>query len=599
MEKQLKSRNEIEEKDKWAIEDLYANDFLWKKDFEKLSEEIGKMENYRGRLSENGTILLEALRLDDVFSERIEKVYVYANQKLHEDTSNGIYQDLSAKAQNLSVKYSAITSYIEPELLEIPEEKWAKLFEECQGLQFYKTYLDNLLRLKTHVLSKELEELLAEAGEVAEGPGHIFSMFNNADIKFPEIEDENGESIEVTHGRYISLLESKERKVRKAAFISLYHTYEKYKNTLAAIYYANVKKEVFFAKARKYSSSLEMALDAGNIPTTVYDKLIEAVHAHMESMHKYVSIRKRMLGVEELHMYDMYVPLIQAYGGKKYSFEEAKEVVLEGLWPLGEKYRSLLKEGFEHRWIDVYENKGKRSGAYSWGAYGTHPYVLLNYQGNLSNVFTLAHEMGHSLHSYFSDEAQEYRYAGYRIFVAEVASTCNEAILMHYLIEKAETREEKAYLVNHFLEKFRATLFRQTMFAEFEKLAHHMAEEGEALSADVLCDIYYKLNEEYFGKDAAVDKEIAMEWARIPHFYNSFYVYQYATGFSAAIAVSSKILSGDEKAREGYFKFLSGGSSMHPIDLLRLCEIDMEKPEVVENALNVFENYLEQFEKLL
>ena len=443
-----------------------------------------------------------------------------------------------------------------------------------------------------------MEELLAGVAEVAEGPKDIFMMFNNADLKFPVITGEDGEPVEITHGKYISLLESQDREVRKAAFQGLYESYGKFKNTLAATYRSNVKQAGFFAKARKYESSRAAALAGSAIPLEVYDSLIESVHAHLPAMHEYVKVRKEKLGVEELHMYDLYVPMV-GEADKKIPYEEAKEIVLEGLAPLGEDYQELLKKGFNEGWIDVYENEGKRSGAYSWGAYGTHPYVLLNYQGNLKNVFTLAHEMGHALHSYHSDAAQDFIYAGYKIFVAEVASTCNEALLIRYLLDHSKDEKETAYLLNYFLEQFRGTLFRQTMFAEFEKQAHAKSEAGEPLTAEVLCELYYDLNKKYFGDDIVVDQEIALEWARIPHFYTPFYVYQYATGFSAAIAISSKILKGEPGIVEKYKKFLSGGSALDCIDLLKICDVDMTTKEPVEEALKVFENTLKDFSKII
>jgi len=497
----------------------------------------------------------------------------------------------------LAVQLMEATAYIEPEILAIPEEQ-LKAMLDSEVLAKYRTYFNRLLRKKEHILSSEMEELLAGAAEVGQGARDIFMMFNNADIKFPTITGEDGNPVEITHGKYVSLLESQDRSVREAAFKGLYESYGKFINTIAATYKANVKQESFFAKARKYPSSLAAAFDHSAIPVSVYDNLIETVHKFLPAMHKYVSIRKEKLGVDELHMYDVYVPLL-ADNDRKIPYEEAKEIVLEGLQPLGEDYIALLKEGFNNHWIDVYENEGKRSGAYSWGAYGSHPYVLLNYNDTLDNVFTLAHEMGHALHSYHSDAAQDYIYAGYKIFVAEVASTCNEALLIHHMLQKSGDDKERAYLLNHFLEQFRGTVFRQTMFAEFEKITHAKAEAGETLTAEVLCDIYYNLNKQYFGDDMVVDKEISMEWARIPHFYTPFYVYQYATGFSAAIAISTKILAGEEGIVEKYKKFLSSGSSLDCIDLLKLCDVDMTEPKPVEDALKVFEAKLEEFAKLV
>ena len=590
-------REEIPQQYKWKMEDLYVTNEAWETDFKKLQDGIEELQKYEGTLGNSAENLLKMHETCDELNQIAEKVYVYANQRLHENTGNSYYQGLAGKAQMLLVQMSEASSYIEPELLGIPEETLKEMLK-TEGLKKYETYYGRLLRKKEHILSKEMEELLAGVEEVAEGPKDTFMMFNNADIKFTVITGEDGETVEITHGKYAKLLESQNREVRKAAFLGLYESYGKFKNTLAATYGANVKQAGFFAKARKYASSLEASLAGSHIPTEVYDRLIESVHAHLPALHKYMEVRKEKLGVEELHMYDLYVPMV-GEADKKISYEESKEIVLNGLAPLGADYQELLRKGFNEGWIDVYENEGKRSGAYSWGAYGTHPYVLLNYQENLNNVFTLAHEMGHALHSYYSDETQDYIYAGYKIFVAEVASTCNEALLIRYLLDQSKDDKETAYLLNYFLEQFRTTLFRQTMFAEFEKIAHAKSEAGEPLTAEVLCNIYYDLNKKYFGDEIVVDKEIALEWSRIPHFYTPFYVYQYSTGFSAAIAISSKILNGEAGIVEKYKKFLSGGSSLDCIDLLKICDVDMTTKEPVEEALKVFENTLEKFSKII
>ena len=593
----LCTREEIPAEVKWAIEDLYKNDDEWEADFTRLKEHLPELSAYEGRLGESAQTLLSMQRLCDKMNMLAEKVYVYANQRLHENTDNAVYQNLASRAQSLLVEMSERTSYIEPEIMELPEGTIEKYLQENGELRVYGQYFENMIRQKAHVLPGEMEKLLASAGELAESPKDIFSMFNNADIRFPKITGEDDTDVEVTHGRIISLLQSKDQRVRKDAFEALYGVYEKFRNTLAATYRANVKQEVFFARARRYGSDLEAALDGSHIPVSVYDNLIHVVHEHLPLMHRYVKIRKKLLGLDELHMYDLYTPMTEN-SGEHFSFEDAKKTVLEGLAPMGEEYLSHLKDGFEHGWIDVYENQGKRSGAYSWGAYGTHPYVLLNYQGTLNDVFTLAHEMGHALHSWYSDETQPYIYAGYRIFVAEVASTCNEALLIHHLLKKAKDPKNKAYLINYFLEQFRTTLYRQTMFAEFEKITHGLQEAGEALTAERLCSIYYDLNKAYFGEDICIDRQIEMEWARIPHFYTPFYVYQYATGFSAAIALSGKILREGEAAVEQYKKFLKGGSSMYPLELLRLAGVDMEQKKPVEDALQVFSEYLDEMERL-
>ena len=593
----LCTREEIPAEAKWAIEDLYKNDDEWEADFTRLKERLPELSAYEGRLGESAQTLLSMQRLCDKMNMLAEKVYVYANQRLHENTDNAVYRNLASRAQSLLVEMSERTSYIEPEIMELPEGTIEKYLQENGELRVYGQYFENMIRQKAHVLPGEMEKLLASAGELAESPKDIFSMFNNADIRFPKITGEDDTDVEVTHGRFISLLQSKDQRVRKDAFEALYGVYEKFRNTLAATYRANVKQEVFFARARRYGSDLEGALDGSHIPVSVYDNLIHVVHEHLPLMHRYVKIRKKLLGLDELHMYDLYTPMTEN-SGEHFSFEDAKKTVLEGLAPMGEEYLSHLKDGFEHGWIDVYENQGKRSGAYSWGAYGTHPYVLLNYQGTLNDVFTLAHEMGHALHSWYSDETQPYIYAGYRIFVAEVASTCNEALLIHHLLKKAKDPKTKAYLINYFLEQFRTTLYRQTMFAEFEKITHGLQEAGEALTAERLCSIYYDLNKAYFGEDICIDRQIEMEWARIPHFYTPFYVYQYATGFSAAIALSGKILREGEAAVEQYKKFLKGGSSMYPLELLRLAGVDMEQKKPVEDALLVFSEYLDEMERL-
>lgn len=591
------TREEQKKEDCWAIEDLYSSDELWEKDFEQFTEEMKRFSQYQGKAGENANTLLEEMREIDRLNCRFEKIYVYANQRYHENTGNSRYQDYSSRASRLAMEVDQAMSFVEPELLQIPDKKWEYFYKENPELELYKRKIQEWLRMKPHILSQEMEEVLAQTGEMARSPQNIFSMFQNADLKFGKI-TVDGKEMELTQGNYIRCLENKDRNVRRQAFELLYKKYQEFQNTLAAVYSGNLAQDIFYSRVRKYPSCLAMALDGGNIPTEVYTQLIEAVHHKLPAMYRYVKLRKKVLGVDELHMYDVYTPLVESVD-KKITFEEAKKIVLEGLLVLGEDYTALLQEGFSNRWIDVYENQGKRGGAYSWGAYGTHPYVLLNYQDNLNHVFTLAHEMGHALHSYYSDQTQPYTYAGYRIFVAEVASTCNEALLIHHLLEKAEDDKEKAYLLNYFLDQFKGTVYRQTMFAEFELIAHDKAEKGEGITAQLLSNIYYELNQKYFGDGMVSDPEIAMEWARIPHFYTPFYVYQYATGFAAAIAISEKILSREPGILEAYKKFLSGGSSMDCIDLLKLCGVDMTKTDPVESALDVFEERLQELEGLL
>lgn len=587
----LKKREEVENKYKWEIEDIYANDQIWEQNYSKVEEMILKFSSFEGTLMENSGRLLEYMKFVDEVSKIFEKVYVYANQKMHEDLGNTKYQAFAGRASDLSVKISSMTSFAEPEILSMSEETIKSFINENEELKVYeKSFLD-LLRQKEHILDAKTELILAKSENVSSAASDIFAMFNNADIKFGQVEDEDGKLIELTHGRYVHFLESDNVNVRKKAFEAMYDVYEAHRNTLAATFNANIKQSNFYADVRGYKSSRAMALSSGNIPEEVYDNLIDTVHQKMNLMHEYVSMRKKVLGVKELHMYDLYTPMVKEVD-IKVDFEEAKKIVAEGLRPMGDEYISVLKEGYDNGWIDIYENQGKRSGAYSWGPYGVHPYVLLNYQENLDNVFTLAHEMGHAIRSYYSDKTQPYVYAGYKIFVAEVASTCNESLLIHHMIKNSTSDKEKAYLINHFLDQFKGTLYRQTMFAEFERDVHKLVRKGETLTSELLCEIYYELNKKYYGDDVVVDKQIEMEWARIPHFYTPFYVYQYATGFSAAIALSKRIMEEGEPAVKDYMKFLTGGSSQDPIELLKMAGVDMTTAKPIEDALEVFEELL-------
>lgn len=596
------TRQEQRLEDTWNMQDLYENEELFSEDGEKLEKMTEEFAALQGSLRQGAGQLLNVIRLYEKMNLVFEKLYVYANQKYHEDTTNAKYQQMSGEMQIMATRLSQAASWLEPELLTLPEEVLEGYFLENDGevqkeLAGYRRFIEQITRQRKHILDTEGEALLARVSELAQAPSNIFSMFNNADIRFPQIEDSDGKKHELTQGTYISYLESKDRTLRRNAFESLYSVYRQFQNTLASTYYANAKQEDFFAKERHYTNAMEAALDGSSIPVEVYKNLVETINNRLPLMHRYVRLRKKLLGLDELHMYDVYVPMASC-PEKKYTFDEAKEIVKRGLSPLGEDYQALLQEGFDNRWIDVYENTGKRTGAYSWGAYGTHPYVLLNYNGTLNSVFTLAHEMGHALHSYHSDHAQPYLYAGYKIFVAEVASTCNEALLIHDLMKRCTDWEEKKYLINYFLDQFKGTMYRQTMFAEFEMLTHGVVEKGGMLTAEQISGIYLTLNKKYYGEDMISDPEIAFEWARIPHFYTPFYVYQYATGFAAAIAISSKILAGEEGIVEKYKKFLSGGNSMDPIDLLKICGIDMSSPQPVEAALDVFEEYLGELERM-
>lgn len=595
--KQVPLRSEVAVEDTWDLSPLFKDDKAFEKTYEEAEKEIPVLENYSGKITESSETLLSYLEERDRQLLRMEFLFGYAFQLSDQDTANTGSQAMKARAFSLYTKLTSAISWEAPQILQMTEEMVEKYCEEKPELENYRHLLMDILSKKEHTLSAEEENLLSLSADMANGPDAIYSMFNDADLVFPEIEDGNGGKVRITQGRFVPLLESKNRQVRKDAFEGLYHTYEAYKNSLSAMFSANVKKELFYTKARKYNSTMEAHLAESHIPTSVYTQLIETVHDFLPSMYRYVSLRKKLLGVEELHMYDVYTPIV-SYDSPEYSFEQAKEMVLEGLAPLGEDYLEKLRDGFEHRWIDVYENQGKRSGAYSTCVYGTHPYVLLNYQGTLDNVFTLAHEMGHSLHSCYSNENQTFVNAQYNIFLAEIASTCNEYILISHLLEKTEDKEEKAYLLNHLLDKFKGTIYRQTMFAEFEMIAHEKEANGEPLTSESLCKTYKDLNELYFGPDMVVDDEIAIEWARIPHFYTPFYVYQYATGLSAAIAFGSKILKGEPNALENYKKFLSGGCSVDCLDLLKACGVDMTSKEPTAEALRVFDETLTALEKL-
>lgn len=589
-------RSEISDEYKWSVKDLYSSDELWNNDYEKALKSTQEKSSFEGCVMDSADTLADALSESEKDDYITEKLYVYAFMRYYEDTSDGTYQQMSGKAQMLAVKMSEKYSFLVPEIMAADDDKVAR-FLDSDKIKPYRHLLCDMLAKKEHTCSQKEEKLLAMASQMADSPSDIFSKFNNADVKFGKVHDEHGDEKELTSAGFSVFMESRDRNVRKEAFYALYRQYKSYINTLAASYYGNVKQAVFFANARNYESTLQMYLSGSFIPESVYTNLIDTVNNNLDKMHDYVSLRKKTLGVDELHFYDIYAPLTSDYT-VKVSYENAKETVLDALKILGDDYVSQVKKGYESGWVDVYENDGKRSGAFSWGAYGTHPYIFLNYTETLNDIFTLIHETGHAMHTYYSNETQPYTYAGYKIFVAEVASTCNEVILIDYLLKHSRSDEEKKYLYGHYLEQFKGTLFRQTMFAEFEMITHRMAQDGEVLNAESLCGTYKKLNEKYFGKDMVIDEEIAYEWARIPHFYTPFYVYQYATGFSAAVAIATKIINGDKEVLHGYREFLKGGSSMHPIELLSLCKIDMSKPDVIQDALNVFGSLIEDFKKI-
>lgn len=591
----LPKRSEVKTENKWKLEDLFENQKAWDQAYDDLKKLKGKASDFEGKL-DNPQSIKELFTLEDKLSLEIERLYVYAHLNHDEDTTNPTYQALVQKAKKLSVDISEALSFITPEILSLPEQDLDKLIGH-PDLAPYKFTLQEIKREKAHVLSKTEEALLAQVGNLSQAPQQIFGMINNADIKFPKIKDENGNEVDLTHGSYIQFLENPNRDVRTRAFKAIYETYGKQKNTIAATLNANVNKNIFYSQVRKYPSVLEMSLYGDNIPKEVYTNLIDTIHENLPLLHRYMKLRKKLLGVDELHMYDLFAPLVEEYKWD-ITYDEAKKTIEDALKPLGDNYLSALRDGFNNRWIDVYENEGKRTGAYSWGAYGTHPYVLLNHNENLNSMFTLAHEMGHALHSYFSDENLPYRDAQYTIFLAEVASTTNEALLMDYLLKKSTDPKQKLYLLTYYADQFRTTVFRQTMFAEFEKIIHERAEAGISLTPQELSTIYYDLNLKYHGKEMAVDKEIEMEWARIPHFYNSFYVYKYATGFSAATSFSKQILEEGKPAVDRYLGFLKNGGSDYSINILNKAGVDMSSPQPIRDAMNVFEELIEQMENL-
>lgn len=598
MAKELLKRSEVKEENTWKLSDMYETNEAWEADLKMIDELASELEQMEGTVTASAKNLLKVCDTMAKMDQKIELAYNYAERLSDQDTKDTTHQAMVQKIMMLYAGISSRLAFIDPEILETKEEVLEGYYKEENQLEFYRKWVEEIQRLKPHRLTADQEKLLALASEVCQNPEQTFSMFNNADIQFPEILDENGEKVRISHGRFVRLLESADRRVRKDTFEQYYKTYAQFINTVASIYSGQVKQQIFRARARKYNSTLEAAVDANNVSPKVYENLVKTVNANMDKMHRYVSLRKKCLGVDELHMYDIYTPMIPD-AAKKISFEEAKETVLKALAPLGEDYVNKVKEGFENRWIDVYENEGKRSGAYSAGAYGTHPFVLLNYNESLDDMFTLAHEMGHAMHSYYSNEAQPYIYSQYKIFVAEVASTCNEVLLMEYLLKNTTDKKERAYLLNHYLDSFKGTVYRQTQFAEYEMLTNKMAEDGESLTAETLNQAYLELNKKYYGPDMVSDDEIALEWARIPHFYYNFYVYQYATGFSSAVAIAHNILKNGAPAVEQYKKFLSGGCSMAPVELLKIAGVNLEEPTAIQDALNVFGDILSEMEALV
>lgn len=597
MAERVPERSEISSEYKWSIEDIYKSDDLWENDYKKALSYADKIASYKGTFNVSADKLLGYFRLNDELTVLFDKLVYYAFCRRDEDTRVAVYQDMANRLEGLMVAIGGASAFVTPELLSLSDETLEKYYKDCPELGLYRRALDKIRVQREHILSENEEKILALAGEVVNSPDNIFSMFNDADLKFPDAIDKDGNSHQITHESFIPLMRSEDRTLRKSAFDGLYHTYESFKNTSAAMLSGQIKALIFHARAKKYNSTLEAALSRNEVDTAVYHRLLEAVHDNLGLMHRYVKIRKKALGLSELHPYDLYVPIVSG-ADDKINFEQAKSEVYESLAPMGEDYRAIFRKGIEERWIDVYENEGKRSGGYSAGCL-VHPFVLLNHKDTLNCEFTLAHEMGHAIHSYLSNKNQPVAYADYVIFVAEVASTCNESLLMQHLLSKSTDKKRRAYLVNYFLEQFRTTLYRQAMFAEFELKINEMAERGESLTAESFCALYHKLNVEYYGEDLVVDKELDMEWARIPHFYNDYYVYQYATGFSAAIALSQRILTEGETAVRDYIGFLSGGCSKDPITLLKGAGVDMTSKYAVENALGLFSKLLDEMEELL
>ena len=596
-QKNIPKRSEVEKQYTWAVEDLFASDVLWEEALEDAKKYPEMLVAFKGRISASPEALLEYEKLSDEIMIKVERLGNYAMRRSDEDTGNSFYQAMKGRIMNLYMTLESADSFSTPEIISIPDDVMKEFYERVPALKLYERKISKVRHFKPHTLSDAEERILALSGQVTSAPGETASAFRNADLKFPDITDSEGNVLKVTQGSFIPLMENPDKNVRKAAFESLYHTFAGFKNTSAAFLDSQVKGLIFNAQARNYESTLHASLDRTEVPVSVYHNLISAVHDNLHYLHRYVELRKKLTGAEELHMYDLYTPIV-GDADREIPYEEAKEIILKALAPLGEDYIAILKEGFENRWIDVYENEGKRGGAYS-SAGDPHPYVLLNQKDTLDSMFTIAHEMGHSLHTVYSMKNQPVCMQDYVIFVAEIASTCNEVLLVKYLLNNTTDKRERAYLVNHFLESFRGTVFRQTMFAEFELFMNQLGETGASLTADALCEKYYELNKQYFGDAIVVDPEIAYEWERIPHFFYNFYVFQYATGFSAACAIANRILTEGEPAVRDYKKFLSAGGSTDPISILKYAGVDMTTAAPINEALKLFGDLLDEMEELM
>ena len=594
----IPKRSEVPEEMTWNLKDMFESDQAWMAEYEAMKEFPAKIAAFQGTLARSAQDLLAWFRLQDEIELRLSVLMGYASCKGDEDTGNSFYQDVRGKAMNVYVSIASAAAFATPEIMAIADETLDRFYAQQPELETYRRSLYQIRRRKDHILSPAEERLLASAGEMANASENIAGVFRNADQIFPDVTDSQGNVHPLTDATFVPLLTSPDRELRRRAFETYYKQLGQYKNTIAATLDGQFKQLCFFSNARHYDSTIQASLDATEVPVPVYMNLIEAVHNNLDKMYRYVALRKKLLGVDELHMYDVYTPIV-ADADQAITYEQAKETVLEALQVLGDDYVDLLKEGFSNRWIDVYENVGKRSGAYSSGNSRPHPYVLLNHKDNLDCQFTLAHEMGHALHSYHSCKYQPVSTSDYVIFVAEVASTCNEVLLMRHLLKKTTDKKQRAYLINHFMDQFKGTVYRQTMFAEFELAMGKMAESGQALTADALCQKYHALNKLYFGPDMVSDDQIALEWARIPHFFYNYYVFQYATGFSAAAAIANRILKEGAPAVADYKKFLSGGCSTDPISLLKIAGVDMSSPEPVNSALALFGELVDEMEQLV
>ena len=597
MQQKLPKRDEVAKELTWRLEDIYDDESKWESELNKVNELADKFASYQGKISKDSKSLLEVSKLAEEVELYLDRVYGYAHMREDQDTANSKYQGMKQRALSTYMAVSEKSAFIDPEILEISDADLEKFYAETPELDRYKRKIAETRRLKEHMLDAATEALLASAGEMQGASQKAYGMLANADLKFPSVKDSKGEEVQLSNGRFVPTQMSKDRDLRKASFEAFYGRYEEFKNTWAAMYDGEVKSRIFEAKARKYGSAFEAAVDHNDVSPAVCDSLFESIHDNMDKMHRYVTLRKKLLGVDELHMYDVYVGMLPDFD-MKVSYEEAKELSLKALAPLGEDYLEVVKEAYENRWIDVVENEGKRGGAYSSGVYNVHPYMLLNYNDTLDDVFTLVHEMGHSMHTWYSNKAQTIVDAGYKIFVAEVASTTNEVLLYHYMKDNAKSKEEKAFIINHFLDSFKGTMFRQTMFEEFERKTCEMAEAGTPLTAESLYDVYLDLNKQYFGKDMISDAQIGWEWCRIPHFYYNFYVYQYATSFAAAVAIADRILKEGKPAVDQYKKFLSSGCTQDPVSLLKIAGVDLTTKAPIDSALAVFGEAINEMEEI-